>query len=147
MATSDPYRFSERSTRASQLFRILRKLHLLSLAGLVLFPQLLLAQWNAAVGAQSADLGRQGLAFLPNEIWIHAGESITWTVAADEPHTVTFLTDGQTRPPFTVGCPGFSEGSAIFDGSGCVTSAVLFKGAKLAVAFPVASWFALSTKT
>jgi plastocyanin len=70
-------------------------------------------------------LGRQGLAFLPNEIWIHAGDSITWTVTADEPHTVTFLTDGQIRPSFTVGCPGFSAGSAIFDGTSCVTSAIL----------------------
>src|SRR5215831_4617554 len=30
-----------------------------------------LAQWNATIGAQSDDLGRQALAFLPNEIWIH----------------------------------------------------------------------------
>lgn len=143
MATSDSYRFSERPTLRSQLLGILGKMHLLFLAVFVLFPQLLLAQWNAAVGAQSADLGRQGLAFLPNEIWIHAGESITWTVAVDEPHTVTFLTDGQIRPPFAVGCPGFSEGSATFDDSSCVTSAILFKGSKLTVAFPVAGNFKL----
>jgi len=42
-----------------------------------------------------------------------------------------------------VGCPGFSAGSAIFDGSTCVTSALLFKGAKLTVAFPVAGNFKL----
>lgn len=143
MATSDSYPFSERSSRTRQRFGILGKLHLLFLGVLVLFPQLLLAQWNATVGAQSADLGRQALAFLPNEIWIHAGASITWTVAADEAHTVTFLTDGQIRPPFTVGCPGFSEGSAIFDGSNCVTSAILFKGAKLTVTFPIAGNFKL----
>ena len=143
MATSDSYPFSERWTRTAQLFGTLGKLHLLFLAVLVLFPRLLWAQWNATVGAQSADLGRQALAFLPNEIWIHAGESITWTVAADEPHTVTFLTDGQIRPPFTVGCPGFSEGSVIFDGSSCVTSPILFKGAELTVAFPVAGNFKL----
>lgn len=33
--------------------------------------------WFATVGAQSNDEGRQALAFLPNEIWIHAGDSIT----------------------------------------------------------------------
>jgi plastocyanin len=143
MATSYSHPFSKRSTRTSQLFGILGKLHLLFLAVLVLCPQLLLAQWNATIGTQSADLGRQGLAFLPNEIWIHTGESITWTVAADEPHTVTFLTDGQIRPPFSVGCPGFSAGSAVFDGSSCVTSAILFKGAKLTVAFPVVGNFKL----
>jgi hypothetical protein len=34
------------------------------------------AQWNATVGAQSNDKGDQALAFLPNEIWIHAGDRI-----------------------------------------------------------------------
>ena len=140
-SNSDP--FCERCPRTAQLFGILGKLHVLFFAVLMLFPRPSWAQWSATIGAQSTDLGRQALAFLPNEIWIHAGESITWTVAADEPHTVTFLTDGQIRPPFTVGCPGFSEGSAVFDGSSCVTSAILFKGAKLTVAFPVAGDFKL----
>lgn len=143
MATSDSYRFSKRSTRRSQLFGILGKLHLLFLAILTLFPQLLLAQWNAAVGVQSTDLGRQGLAFLPNEIWIHTGESITWSLAADERHTVTFLTDGQIRPSFTAGCPGFSTGSPTFDGTTCATSPLLFKGDKFSVVFPVAGNFKL----
>jgi plastocyanin len=109
MATNESYLSSERSAYMSHLFGLLGKLHLLFLAALVVFPQLLLAQWNATAGAQSHNLGRQGLAFLPNEIWIHSGDSITWTVEADEPHTVTFLTSEQIRPPFTVGCPGFSE--------------------------------------
>src|SRR5215471_2341540 len=125
------------------LFNIFSKLHLILVAGFLLLPQLLAAQWNATVGSESDDLGRQGLAFLPNEIWIHAGDSITWTVAAAEPHTVTFLTDGQIRPPFNVGCPGFFTGSAIFDGSSCITSALLFKDAKLTVTFPVAGNFKL----
>jgi hypothetical protein len=56
--------------------------------------------WHAAVGAQSNDKGRQALAFLPNEIWIYAGDSITWRFDADEVHTVTFIPDGETRPFF-----------------------------------------------
>jgi len=143
MITNDSHQFFPQSKRKPRLFHGFGKLRLMFIAGLVLLPQLLSAQWNATVGAQSHDLGRQGLAFLPNEIWIHAGDSITWTVTADEPHTVTFLTDGQIRPSFTVGCPGFSAGSAIFDGSTCVTSAVLFKGSQLTVAFPVAGNFKL----
>ena len=133
MATSDSYPFSEGSPRTSQIFGILGKLHLLFLAVLMMFPRLALAQWNATIGAQSDDLGRQALAFLPNEIWIHAGESITWTMSANEGHTVTFLTSGQIRPPFTVECPGFSAPSASFDGSGCVTSGLLFQGDKFTV--------------
>src|SRR4051812_1217273 len=66
------------------------------------------SHWSAAVGAQSHDKGHQALAFLPNEIWIRAGDSVTWRFNADEIHTVSFLTSGQTRLPFPVGCPGFT---------------------------------------
>src|SRR5262245_52881395 len=150
MATNRSQQFSARNLSTHRLFNIFGKLRLMLVAGLLLLPQLLAAQWNATVGAESSDLGRQGLAFLPNEIWIHAGDSITWTVAVAEPHTVAFLTDGQLRPPFNVGCPGFSTGSAVFDGSSCITSALLFNGAKLTVTFPVeatSNWFAWSTVT
>ena len=143
MATSDSHSFSARSMRTSRLFGIIGKLHLLFLAALVMFPELLLAQWNATIGAQSDDLGRQALAFLPNEIWIHVGESITWTMAANEGHTVTFLTSGQIRPPFTVECPGFSASFATFDGSTCATSGLLFQGDKFTVVFPGAGNFKL----
>ena len=134
---------SSRHLSTHQFFNLFSKLRLMLVAGLMLLPQLLAAQWNATVGAESNDLGRQALAFLPNEIWIHTDDSITWTVEATEPHTVTFLTDGQIRPPFNVGCPGFSAGSAIFDGSSCVTSDLLFKDSKLTVTFPVAGNFKL----
>jgi plastocyanin len=63
--------------------------------------------WHVQVGAQSKDLGRQALAFLPNEIWIHVNDSITFRSAVDEPHTVTFMTAGQIRPiDFTQFCGG-----------------------------------------
>ena len=143
MTTNDSHPSTGRFRRNFGVFLNSLRLHLMLLAALVLFPQLLSAQWNATIGAQSPDLGRQGLAFLPNEIWIHAGDSITWTMAANEPHTVTFLTSGQIRPPFTVGCPGFSAGSATFDGSTCATSALLFQGDKFTVVFPLAGNFKL----
>jgi plastocyanin len=79
--------------------------------------------WNATVGAQSKVLSKQVAAFLPNEMWIHQGDQITWTFASGDVHTVTFLTLGQAFPPtFTVGCPGFSSSPAVFDGTNCVTS-------------------------
>jgi len=102
-------------------------------------PQLVHAQWQASVGAQSADLAKQGIAFLPNEMWIHAGDSITWTFLTDEPHTVSFLKNGQVRPPDQVGCPGFTSGSATFDGTTCVTTPRLKKGETFTVTFPVAN--------
>jgi plastocyanin len=106
--------------------------------------------WYASVGAQSNDKGRQALAFLPNEIWIHAGDSthpdgdsITWQSDADDIHTVTFLTIGETRLPFTVGCPGFSSSPAKFDGTSCVSTPPLAKGQTFTVFFPKAGNFKL----
>jgi plastocyanin len=103
------------------------------------FPSAIQAQqnWHARVGAETPDMGRQALAFLPNEIWIHTGDSVTWTFNSDEIHTVTFLVVGQIFPPFPVGCPGFSFGVASFDGSTCVTTPPTVKGQpNFTVSFP-----------
>jgi plastocyanin len=69
------------------------------------------AEWHATVGAQSGDKGRQALAFLPNEIWIHAGDSIKWQFDVDEVHTVTFIPDSEIRPFFQTitGSPSGSQ--------------------------------------
>ena len=91
--------------------------------------------WHATVGAQNADKGRQALAFLPNEIWIHAGDRITWRFDADDVHTVTFLTAIQPRPDFTTLLPPFPN-PATFDGSTSVTTPLLVNGATFTVIFP-----------
>src|SRR5437879_4953998 len=109
------------------------------LLALLILPQMVQAQWAATVGAQTDEKGIQALAFLPNEIWIHAGDRITWTFQADENHTVTFLRAGQVRPDFNVGCPGFSSDPAIFDGSTCVTTPAMVTGQTFTVIFPVAA--------
>jgi plastocyanin len=92
-------------------------------------------QWRAWVGTQSRDMGSQVQAFLPNEMWIYAGDSVRWTLASTEIHTVTFLTATQPRPtPFgmtfglEVGCPGETPDGAAFDGSSCVNSGLLGQG-------------------
>ena len=91
--------------------------------------------WNAIVGAQSRDKGVQANAFLPNEVWIYDGDSITWKFATDEVHTVSLLTPGQIRPAFNgpaPGCPGIPGGAtpspATYNGSACVNSGALLKG-------------------
>jgi plastocyanin len=104
------------------------------------------AQWHATVGSQSVDKARQALAFLPNELWIHLGDSITWNFEAGEIHTVTFLStvpNPQVRPPFDVGCPGFSSDPATFDGSTCVTTPPFVEGSTFTVIFPAAGNFKL----
>jgi len=127
------------SVRLSAIFR-----WTLALA-LLIGPQIARAAgWHAAMGAQSKDQAQQALAFLPNELWIHAGDSVTWTANTPEIHTVTFLTPGQVRPPFPVGCPGFSpDGSATFDGSTCVSTPPMVTGQTFTVTFPVAGNFKL----
>jgi hypothetical protein len=66
---------------------------LLSLA----LPRTVEAQqnWKATLGAQNKDMGKQVIAFLPNELWIHMNDSITWTSAAGDIHTVSFFIAGQ----------------------------------------------------
>ena len=101
------------------------------------------AQWMAGVGAQSPDLGSQVQAFLPNEMWIHVGDSIVWTFVTNEIHTVTFLTDGHPRLPFPVGCPGFTANPATFTGLNCVTTPPLVKPESYTVMFTTAGNYKL----
>jgi len=117
---------------------ILPSLPWMLLPTLLIVPQVLWgADWFATVGAQSNDKGRQALAFLPNEIWINVNDSITWTIDVDEPHTITFLTDGQIRPPFTAAPSAIPP--VTFDGLTPVSStgdlASIKKGNKFTVTF------------
>lgn len=113
-------------------------------APLLLMPTLVQAQdWQVQVGAQSKDRGRQVIAFLPNEMWIHAGDSVAFTVTTDEPHTVTFLLPNQVRLPFSVGCPGTTPSGSIEDGSSCVNSGTLTKDQEYSVMFPTAGNYKL----
>jgi len=95
-------------------------------------------EWRAFAGVQSEDKGRQVLAFLPNEFWVHAGDHITWQFLTDEIHTVSFLTPGQIRPTYVAGCPGTvttPDGSS-FAGASCVNSGTLIAGQNYTVSFP-----------
>src|SRR5215469_2115722 len=95
--------------------------------------------WNATVGGQSEDMSRQAVAFLPSELWIHAGDSITWRFNSGDIHTVTFLTVGQVYPfDQSQGCPPITPSGLPFDGSSCVSSAPLALGQTYQVVFPKA---------
>ena len=108
--------------------------------------------WQAVVGAESQDEGRQAMAFLPNELWIHAGDSVTWTSGAHEGHTLTLLkqtatgasTAGTSRPAFPLGCTAGGQGGGTpttpdgspFNGSTCVNSGPFADGGDYTVTFP-----------
>jgi plastocyanin len=95
--------------------------------------------WQATLGAQSKDMGKQVVAFLPNEMWIHIGDTINWTSASGDIHTVTFLVAGQTYTNFNEGCPpptvGYSASGTSFNGSKCVSAPPLNQGQSYAVKF------------
>jgi len=127
-----------------KLSRILRTVLTCCIAfALVALPRVANAQWQLGLGAQTPDMGTQALAYLPNEIWVHAGDNITWTSRTDEPHTVTLLKPEQVRPFFLFGCPGTSLSGSPYDGSTCVNSGFLFRGQAFNVTFPSAGNFKL----
>ena len=106
--------------------------------------------WQATAGVESYDEALQALGFFPNELWVHAGDSIIWRFPAGEIHTVTFLKPGQVRPPrpgaigvpvANTGCPGTTPDGSAFDGSTCVTSDSLLDGQTYTVNFPNAGNF------
>ena len=135
------------------------------LLGVLIVPQALKAQqtWQAIMGAQSKDMARQAMAFLPNELWVHEGDSITWTSRTNEGHTVSFLKQvtsgpstgasaaGTSRPSFQAGCTGGAQGGASvttlsgsnFNGTPCVNSGPFAGGANYTVRFPTAGNYKL----
>ena len=125
------------------------------LTALILPLPALAGTWLLQVGAQTGDKAHQALAFLPNEIWVHSGDSITWTFAANDIHTVTFLTPLQVRPSRLVGCPvggppdGRTPDFSVYDGTACVNSGVWSNSSTLpsaptyTVVFPVTGNFKL----
>jgi plastocyanin len=118
---------------------------LLAVLAVFSIPQTVGAQqlWQATVGAQSKDMAKQVMAFLPNEIWIHAGDTVNWTSATGEIHTVSFLIAGQKYENFMIGCPGYSTSGVSFNGSTCVSARPLVTGQHFAVKFPKAGNYKL----
>jgi plastocyanin len=60
------------------------------------------ATWYVKVGAQTADKGVQANGFFNNKLTVDAGDTVTWNWAADEIHTVTFLSGAPEPPLFAV---------------------------------------------
>ena len=110
---------------------------------MVIVPQALNAAqtWQAILGAATSDQAKQAMSFLPNELWIHAGDSVSWTSDTHEGHTVTFLTPVQPRPPFPAGCPGTTPSGSPYTGANCVNSGPIV--GTYTVTFPNAGNFKL----
>jgi plastocyanin len=109
------------------------------------------AQVQVTAGAESSDMGKQALAFLPSELWVHVNDSVTWTFPTAEIHTVTFLRQNTTpqqvrlpRPGMPGGgCPGTTPDGSSVNGSNCVSSSELVSGQTYTVNFPTPGNFKL----
>ena len=93
--------------------------------------------WRVDVGAQKSDTdaGRQANFFFNRDITIKVGDTVQWTQAAEEIHTVTFLAGtprpelfdgkrqhGHTEPGLALGASGNPDS---FDGTAPVNSGLL----------------------
>lgn len=59
--------------------------------------------WTVQVGSQTPNMAIQGARFLPGQITIDAGDTVTWVARSAEIHTVTFFDNGAPQtsiPPF-----------------------------------------------
>ncbi|MBX6343008.1 MAG: twin-arginine translocation signal domain-containing protein [Thermomicrobiaceae bacterium] len=99
--------------------------------------------WRVKVGVASGNQAIQGMAFLPEQVWVNVGDTIQWRVTSGEFHTVTFLPPGQPRPPFDPADPmqALPQGGSHYDGKSYVNSGLLVLGQTYALTFDVAGDF------
>lgn len=115
----------------------------LALAGAIMAlhsrPAAAQTTWQANVGSQSTDKAVQALAFLPNDITVDVGDSITWTFPTAEIHTVTFgVPPGPPPPnttPQTCNAATSSTGQCNWDGTSLANSGQMMNGQSFTVAF------------
>ncbi|MEZ2388394.1 plastocyanin/azurin family copper-binding protein [bacterium RCC_150] len=86
--------------------------------------------WTVQVGSESYNQAIQGMSFLPKNIFINAGDKVTWEANAAEIHTVTFLAAGQTiesTQPFDPFNPlyGSPQGGTSYDGHSYYNSGIM----------------------
>ncbi len=86
--------------------------------------------WTVQVGSESSDQAIQGMAFLPENVYVNAGDKVTWKANSAEIHTVTFLADGQSlesTQPFNPTDPQgiLKQGGGDYDGHSYYNSGVM----------------------
>jgi plastocyanin len=83
--------------------------------------------WTVQVGSESSDQAIQGMSFLPANIYINAGDTITWKANSAEIHTVTFVAHGQSLKPFNPFDPKqlSRQGGTAYDGHSYYNSGIM----------------------
>lgn len=86
--------------------------------------------WQATVGTATNNQAVQVNAFLPGDLTVDVGDSVTWNLGSGEFHTVTFLS-GTVAPPLIGPGPSFNPdailpaGGPTYDGTGFHSSGLL----------------------
>jgi len=93
--------------------------------------------WRVQAGIESADRAIQIMSFSPETIEINVGDTIEWTIPTGEPHTITFLAEGQSRPEFNEADPLQVEkqGGDVYDGKSYYNSGLIADGATYRLTF------------
>jgi plastocyanin len=86
--------------------------------------------WTVLVGNESSNMAIQGQRFLPGDITIDAGDSVTWQANSAEVHTVTFIDGGKPQSAIapldpTDGAQITPQGGSSMTGSGYYNSGML----------------------
>jgi plastocyanin len=122
-------------------------------ANLVLVAPGVAAAPELIVQAGVGDGTVAGQAFMPGDVTVAVGDSVTWRIGSDEPHTITFGDGPAGMPPdawpvagFTPPDPGspppMDIGTATYDGTGFLnTSFLVGMGSQATVAFTTAGAF------
>lgn len=97
--------------------------------------------WFVQAGASAQNEAVQALQFYPATITIDAGDSITWTYPAGEPHTVTFLGPKASPPPPSDPSVPAPAGGSTYDGTTYTSSGFLLGGKSYTLTFPKAGTY------
>lgn len=145
-------------SRAVSARHAFRRWRTLLAAGLILGLLLSVSFAGTAQAATTLNVGigvgegtTAGNVYLPGDMTILVGDSVKWTTASDEPHSVTFGTGPAGVPPPNWPAAGFAGTNppppgtaaltATYNGTGFLNSELLFKGSSATVTFTTAGAF------
>ena len=95
-------------------------------------------------GAEDHDKGHQVLAFLPNELWIHQGDSVTWSFPTARATHGELPDAGAGAAEIPGRLSWLCAERPTYDGTACVNSDVLMNGQTYTVTFPQRGNFKLA---
>lgn len=91
--------------------------------------------WHVLAGSQDSTEAFQAFPFYPSTLTVNAGDTVTWSFPAGEPHTVSFPLPGSLPVAPTDPTAPMPQGGTTYDGSAYVSSGFLIDGATYSLTF------------